>query len=150
MDDQLEYESAPDLPAHEQVRGMARDLNNNMSTNHAETWCHILYRLMMHTRTGVLFQLVCGTYELMWQFPYKISEDELYQEVDLDNAYLLGLSSHDMPLESTLTLHSILEAAEQELGSDHIDMQPVHRVRRGLRERAKLLAKGIDMEDVVI
>lgn len=150
MDDQREYEPAPDQAAYEQARGMARDLYNNMATNHAETWCHILYRLMMHTRTGVLFQLVCATYELMWQFPYNLSEDELYREVDLDDAYRLGLSSHDMPLESTLTLHSILEAAEQELGSDHVDMQPVHRVRRGLRERVKLLAKGIDMADVVI
>lgn len=148
--EKLEFESVPGLPSYDQIVTMASDLYRNMATNHAETWCHILHRLMIHTKSCVLFPLLVAATHLRWKFPYDLLDDVLLTEVDLDEAYRMGLSSHTMPLESTLTLHAIVHAVEEELGADHYDMQAVHRVRRGLQERAQLIAKGIDLEDMTL
>lgn len=148
QDDNIE--SVPGLPSYDQVRRMVHDLYDNTCTAHAETWCMILFRLMTRCKSCVLFPLVCATYELKWKFPYNMTDEWLNRDVNPDDAYRMGLSCHTMPLESALTLHTILHACEWELGSDHADMQPIHRLRSGLRERAQMIARGIDLEDMTI
>lgn len=56
----------------------------------------------------------------------------------------MGFEGHIMPPQSGMILNVLVTAMELELGPDHVDIQPMHRYRSGLRDRiTMLLEKGL-------
>lgn len=129
-------------PTKEEIEVMARDLHLHAPTNVSEAWCRILYRLANAADPEWRQRLFWAVNELRRLSVFGIDREALEREVSIQEGHRMGWSNHRMPLFSTLLLHALVTAVEQEIGTDHVDMQPVRWFRRGLRERAARIATG--------
>ncbi len=67
--------------------------------------------------------------------PYRFEHDRFRTPVDLNEAYRLGFGGCTLPLRSALILNALLISLELALGSDHVDIQPIHRYRHAKRDQ---------------
>lgn len=126
-----------DLPTHSDSKIMGRDVAQRCQTNHAELFARMLHRLSMYTPRLVAERLSAAVDAIQSHLPYTIESRWLDTPVEFNEAYRSGLAGIKTPLPSTLTLHALLTAAEQELGQDHADVLPIRWYRRGLADRTR-------------
>lgn len=135
------------LPTREQIVEMAQDMVRHLPTNSTETWVRILYRLSLVASPTWTMRIVWATETIRRGLPYRIEREKLIEPVNQAEGYRLGRTGHRMPLTSTLFLHAIVTAVEQEIGADHIEFVPVRWFRRGMADRSKeILQYGGDDE----
>lgn len=128
-----------DLPTHSDIKIMGRDVAQRCPTNHAEMFVRLMHRLSMYTPGPVATRLSAAVDAIQDHFPYAIESRWLDSPVEFNEACRAGLIGIKTPLSSTLTLHALLTAAEQELGQDHADVLPIRWYRRGLVDRTRQL-----------
>ncbi len=128
-----------DLPTHSDIKVMSRDVAQRCPTNHAEMFVRLMHRLSMYTPRLLAERLAAAVDAIQDHLPYAIESRWLDSPVGFNEAYRAGLIGIKTPLSSTLTLHALLRAAEQELGQDHADVLPIKWYRRGLVDRTRQL-----------
>lgn len=106
-----------DLPTHSDVKVMGRDVAQRCPTNHAELFARMLHRLSMYTPRLVAERLSAAVDAIQGHLPYTIEGRWLDSPVEFNESYRAGVAGIQTPLSSTLTLHALLTAAEQELGA---------------------------------
>lgn len=126
-----------DLPTHSDIKIMGCDVAQRCPTNQAEMFARLMHRLSMYTPRLVAERLSAAVDAIQCHLPYTIESRWLDTPMEFNEAYLAGIAGIRTPLSSTLTLHALLTAAEQELGQDHADVLPIRWYRRGLADRTR-------------
>lgn len=123
------------FPNFDQIREMSQDLARCLSDEHKETWCWIFARLKFEAPSPWAERLECAILELEENLPYRFDHDHFRTPVDLNEAYMLGFGGCTLPVRSALILNALITVLELALGSDHVDIQPIHRFRHGKRDQ---------------
>ena len=133
------------FPYFEQISEMSQDLVRCLPAYHTVTWCRILYRLSLKAQSPWVERFIWAIQGLKDGLPYRIAPEHWREPVDWDAAYRMGFDANLMSPLSALILNVLITAMEMELGPDHVDIQPMHQYRRGLRDRiTKLLEDAWD------
>lgn len=128
------------FPRFEDISKMSEDLIHCLPVHDRETWGRILYRLSFKAQTPWVARFIWASQALIDGLPYRIDREQWRDPVDWDEAYRMGFNAPLMSPHSAATLNVLITAMEVELGTDHVDIQPMHQYRRGLRDRiTKLL-----------
>ncbi len=133
------------FPRAEQISEMSRDLVRCLPARQTEIWCWVLYRLSLNAQSPWSECLTWAVLELKQGLSAPTDHARWCEPVDWEEAYQMGFDGHIMSPQSALILKVLISAMELKLGPDHVDIQPMHRYRRGLRDRiTMLLEKGPD------
>ena len=141
------HEDAKELvfPRFDQISAMSRDLTRCLPAYQIEIWCWILVRLARKAQSPWGERLEWAIHELRQGLPDPSDPTRWHGPVDWDAAYHLGFTGPIMSPQSAVILSVLMAAMERDLGPDHVDIQPMHRYRCGLRDRiTMLLEKGLD------
>ena len=133
------------FPRFEEISEMSEDLVCRLPARQTEIWRRVLYRLSLKAQSPWSERLTWAVLELKQGLSAPIDHARWCEPVDWEEAYQMGFDGHIMSPHSALILKVLISAMELRLGPDHVDIQPMHRYRGGLRGRiTKLLEEGLD------
>ena len=133
------------FPRFEEISEMSEDLVCRLPARQTEIWRRVLYRLSLKAQSPWSERLTLAVLELKQGLSAPIDHARWCEPVDWEEAYQMGFDGPIMSPHSALILKVLISAMELRLGPDHVDIQPMHRYRCGLRDRiTMLLEKGLD------